>query len=172
MRNKDRLPNRVDNGLRRAMRECVDGRGRWPMFLTGGVGTGKTCAALCLLDHVAGTGFYSTLADYHADHVLAQRGELQRANARDGWRVTTQGLWSEWIDADLAVLDEIGTRARPSDALYETLKRCIDSREGRPTIFTSNITLSEIAQQFDERIASRIGSGTPVELAGGDRRYA
>src|SRR5436309_2297801 len=41
-------------GLRDAIRELVSGEAPWPLFLHGDVGAGKSCAALCVLDHAGG----------------------------------------------------------------------------------------------------------------------
>lgn len=40
----------------------------------------------------------------------------------------------------------------------------------KPTVVTTNWSLAEIAEQVDDRVASRLASFTCIELAGLDRR--
>lgn len=67
---EDRLPNRFQSGKPRELaevppllRQYVDelraGRRKWPLFLHGPVGSGKSCAALCLVDRVAKSEFWA-----------------------------------------------------------------------------------------------------------------
>ena len=71
--------------------------------------------------------------------------------------------------ANVVVLDEVGTRQTVSDFQYETFKRAIDEREGKPAVFIANVDLSAIGRLFDARIASRLSAGTIVQTEG-DRR--
>ena len=104
--------------------------------------------------------------------VAAQRGELEAGNFRDGWKVRPEAIWKEWQHARITVLDEIGTRQTVSDAMFETVKRAIDLREGSPAVFVSNIGLDEVARAYDDRIASRLGAGTVFSLEAVDRRLS
>ena len=55
------------------------------------------------------------------------------------------------------------------DAQYETLRRATDSREGKPAVVISNLSIRDLERIYDSRIASRLGAGTVVQLCG-DRR--
>ena len=66
--------------------------------------------------------------------------------------------------------DDLGARDRVSDHAYETLKKVLDSREGRPLIALSNARLSELARVYDDRIASRLSAGTLIALDEPDQR--
>jgi hypothetical protein len=50
----------IDPALRQSLRRLALGELPWPCFLHGPVGTGKTLAALCLLDHLVEDGLYWT----------------------------------------------------------------------------------------------------------------
>ena len=56
-----------------------------------------------------------------------------------------------------------------SDHHYETIKRCIDDRHGKPLVCISNLNMKELAGVYDDRVASRISAGTIV-VTEGDRR--
>lgn len=81
-----------------------------------------------------------------------------------------ENLWTELAESNLVVLDEIGGRERVSDHHYETVKRILDDREGRPLICLSNLDAARLAAIYDDRIVSRLMAGTTVILSGRDRR--
>ena len=62
----------------------------------------------------------------------------------------------------MTVLDELGTRQQVSDFQYEVTKKAIDTREGRPAIVISNLSLTALAKVYDDRIAARLSEGTVV----------
>ena len=161
--------------MRKAINDLCYGRAAWPLFLTGPAGTGKTCAALALVDRVTVDGHcigqYAEYGELCRRLIAAMKGELPFTN-RHGYSgyTSVEDVWEEWRRAPLSVLDEIGARENVSDHAYETLKRAIDSRESQPAVFISNLNLEGIAGVYDDRIASRLGAGTALELSGPDRR--
>jgi hypothetical protein len=166
---KDRSVAEIGPTLRQVIRQLVAGETRWPLFLHGPVGTGKTCAALCLLDHAGGV--YLTAAEL-ADQVIdAQQGRLEHA-WEDGsfQKFAPAALWKYLAERPLVVIDELGARDKVSDPHYEAVKRLLDLREGRPLIALSNLDLEALAQRYDDRIASRLAAGTVCQLDGEDRR--
>jgi len=61
------------------------------------------------------------------------------------------------IGRGLVVLDDLGgTRVTPMvrDALTLIVDRC--ERRGQPLVVTTNLTVAEIGEQIDERLASRL----------------
>lgn len=156
---KRREIHEVDEVILRAFRGLVGGTQPWPAFVTGPPGCGKTCAALALLDHVS-TGVYTTAAE------LTERA----------FRSFNGGPpinWRQWFapdKCDLVVLDELGARKSVSDTHYEQVQKVLDIREGAPLVVVTNLTLAEVAQVYDDRIASRCGAGTVVTLWRSDVR--
>lgn len=57
---------------------------------------------------------------------------------------------------DLLVLDDIGAEYDPSGYVTSQLYRVIDGRMGKWTILTSNLTLAQINDTLDQRIADRM----------------
>ncbi len=161
----------IDSELRSLFRTLVSGAAPWPLFLFGKAGLGKTCAALCLLDH-ATLGEYFTEADFVDDAIRCKLGKLDAPRGADYRFVAHADFWRWRSNAALTVLDEFGARDRVSDAHYEAVKRLIDTRADRPLVVVSNLEPARIGDIYDERILSRLGAGTLFELRGGDRRLA
>lgn len=136
------------------------------MYLHGGVGTGKTHIAYALMKEARSreisTRFYNT-------------GELLREIKQDFNRP-----WGEKSHIDeaimeyrgLLILDDIGAE-KISDWVAETFYIIVNERynEKLPTIFTSNLNISELSGHVGDRITSRIIEMCDVfELTGSDRR--
>lgn len=152
-----RLMGKVDPKLVDVFRGLISGQKPWPLFLHGGVGAGKTLAALSLADFSA-TACYSTLDGLCGDIM------------QDDWHPAE---WERIGKKDLAILDEIGERSKVGDLAYTTLKRHLDEREqasGRIGIYISNCTSDQLCGLFDKRIVSRLLAGTVFHLDGDDRR--
>jgi len=160
----------IEGALRQTIRQLASGEAPWPLLIWGPVGTGKTCAALCLLDHAGGD--YLTAAELAEKVIAAQQGRLEHDYGHGGDAVTftPERYWAHLGKQPLIVLDELGARERVSDHAYESTKRLIDLREGRPLIALSNLDLALLAERYDDRIASRLAAGTVCRLEGEDRR--
>lgn len=163
-RDVERMWKGIDPANRERIREAITA-GHWPLLFLGDVGTGKTCAALCVLD-IAESGRYHTVEKACSEITAAQQGKLIYGQ----YEVSEAGWWRRWNEPECVCLDEIGSRERVSDHHYNVVKRTIDDRYNRPAIFISNLPLEGIASVYDDRIASRLASGTVVTFTGADRR--
>lgn len=154
------------------IRACCEGQSPWPLLLQGPAGTGKTCIALLLCDAVRGSVIYYTAAELTERIHLATYHDLRADDgvAAKPARVYPQEIWKSWSDANLAVLDDLGTREKATDTHYETVKRAIDVRTGRPLVLTTNLDLDMLAAVYDDRMASRCAGGTVLHIGGPDRR--
>ncbi len=163
MRSIHRDIDLIDPALRSKIREVCLGRSGWPITIIGPAGTGKTCAALCMLDRIArvmnggpeGGRRYITTADL----ILAIN-----VHRRSDTPAKERTFWKEWKRCKLVVLDEIGAREKVTDAHYEILKMAIDYRQDQPAVYLSNLPISTLAEIYDDRIASRLQSGTVIDL--------
>lgn len=156
-----RTMDQVPDALQGVLRALAAGTARWPLYLHGGVGTGKTRAALCLCDYARSAAFYS----HEQICGITMRG------ADDAKSILRQQL----CRCALFIVDEIGERTEAGDLLHTTLKGILDDREShqrRRGIFISNVSPDGIRQLFDRRVTSRLLSGTVFELRGRDRRAA
>ena len=163
--NKVRTVAKIEPELLALMRELLSGRWSWPLFLFGSAGTGKTCAALCLLDCLGGR--YYALPNLLDDLIQAMQGRLYTAT---GYKMFPEGIWQRVVEAPLVVLDEIGCREKVSDAHYEALKRLLDFRDGCPLVAISNLEPEALRRLYDDRVYSRLMKGVVWDASGKDRR--
>lgn len=150
---------------RNTIKAVIDGKRPWPITFIGGAGSGKTCAALCILD-AYGSGKYHTVPEWCQRVADAMCGRLQHSS---GYLCSTKELWESVDRANCFVLDELGARERVTDHHYEAVKGIIDRREGTPLVLASNLTLAELTAVYDDRIGSRLSAGTIIKMSG-DRR--
>lgn len=162
---KTRSWDGVPFSVKATLHDLIVGNLPWPLLITGEVGSGKTCVGLCLSDSFG--GWYTSVGDLH-EKVLAIRDKRLFWTGPTGCQVTLVEFWKLWKACSLCVLDELGTRT-PTDAAYETIKLAIDGREERPFVAISNLPPSGLAEVCDNRIASRLASGTVLEMRGDKR---
>lgn len=113
-------------------------------------------------------GHYTTLEKL-VDYMAAVKRRTAYHDGPTGGIVLPEHVWSMISGYSLVVLDEIGARA-PSDHAYETLQAALDTRASRPSIYISNLPISEIAAVYDDRIASRLAAGSIYQTESTDRR--
>lgn len=136
---------------------------RRDLYLTGGVGAGKSRLAASVLNEALLRGRWCYFA--RVPMVLHQ---MQPGKA-------SEELEHVLMRCDLLVLDDIGAeRDQATDYTRRTLLMVYEERSDRGvrTIFTSNKTLQQIAEmQDDDRLASRIaGRADVVKLTTPDQR--
>ena len=99
---------------------------------------------------------------------------LRSYEGRDGWPHARLIRWVNWrkfcdlvrsgdytrteyvIEPWMAVLDDVGAEYDPSGFLTSKLDRVINERLRRWTVVTCNLSLEEISEKLDRRIASRM----------------
>ena len=135
-------------------------------------GNGKTSWAIRLIQEYFGVIWHKTDLKCRAMFVNVPRLLL---SIKENYG--SKNDYFEWFrdnvyDADLIVWDEIGTRElSPHD--HEQLLNYINARidAGKSSIFTSNVTPSELRGVIGERLYSRvINYSETVELFGADKR--
>lgn len=164
----ERRLDKVPKELTKIIQEVSEATKPWPLFIWGPAGTGKTCAALCVLDYCGGV--YYTATRLCSAVIESQNGRLVWYHEGRSGVIYPESFWKRIETGWLTVLDEIGCRDRVTDHQYECVKRFIDSRQGRPAIYLSNLSLEQIEKVYDDRIASRLASGTVFNLSGKDQR--
>lgn len=82
-----------------------------------------------------------------------------------------KSIINKFCNYDFLVIDDIGIE-KVSDWAIQIWYMIIDRRysELKPTIFTSNLTIGDIAENLDMRIASRLSSGIVLTIDGDDYR--
>ncbi len=167
---KRRHPSEIPRKFYPEMRDLHSGRAPWPLFQWGPSGVGKSCLALCMLDHTTPQTHYWTVEKL-CEHLIACGAGSVDTGGLHPVGVSRREYWKELAGSRLVVLDELGERASVSDHHIKTVKRLLDSREGKPLIVISNLRASGLEEVYDDRTASRVASGTIMDWSGfPDRR--
>lgn len=145
---------------------------RWPIYIHGIQGCGKTSAVACMYRSFKGHARWILLEEFVRQVLRCRKdGRVEIFSAATGesfWRTETQ--WMKLVSqSDLLCVDDIGLRP-PTEAAYEVVFNLINSRLGRKTIYTSNLPPDKFAQVYGRRIASRVLSGMVIETTGVDQR--
>jgi predicted ATPase len=166
----------------------VTGKSPWPLYLWGSVGTGKTSAALWMLDTFGSPPCTCRVADVIRDWyggfvrardmttlIRADEGKFQAYRHGESWQVTKASLERYLQSAALVVLDDFAVGERPSDYQVERIMDLLDWRAAavsKPLIVTSNLSPSELRSRTfgGERVADRMLRGSRWQMAGPSRR--
>lgn len=125
------------------------------LLLYGDVGTGKSFAAACIVNHVIEQGFPARFTNFAE---IEKEKNIARLNRYD-----------------LLVLDDFATE-RNTGYMNELVFAVIDSRvqSGLPMIVTTNLTADELKKTSDPdraKVLSRLlGACEPIKVDGDDRR--
>jgi len=158
--------------LEKALRETIDSK-LWPLFIYGPTGSGKSCASVCIYQRWRPHARWWRLEKFVRDIQTCRtsRDRVVRHQVQGQTAVRTEGKLWEFAqdDTTLWCIDDFGTRT-VSEAAFDIVFELIDRRVGKPTIITSNLSLIEIGEMYDDRIADRLRAGTVIELTGESRR--
>lgn len=141
-------------------------RGSKNIMFMGGTGLGKTHLSLAIANVVINKGYsvvYGT-----SQNILS---DLQNENfgRNDNLRYYERAV----LNCDLLIMDDLGTEFK-SAYTVACLYNIINSRLSAklPTIISTNFTLDELEDKYDQRITSRItGEYSQLVLVGNDIRY-
>lgn len=156
-----RIPRSCDlvaPDLLRVFRQLVTGQARWPLYLWGLQGRGKTLAVLSLCDLVRGSRYFTPRALMDT----CSRNPVYLPWEAEGRR----------NEIELAVLDEVGA-GNVNDFHFDMVLAFADDRElrhNRVAAYASNLDPLQMTNKYDKRAASRILCGTVYQLTGPDRR--
>ncbi len=135
------------------------------LLFWGDVGTGKTYTACCIANELLERG--------HTVYSLSFAQLFQKVN---GYSTEQEEELMERVKTvDLLILDDLGAE-RSSDYGNEKVYAVIDTRYriGKPTIFTTNMTLSQMKETYDirqKRLYDRIFQTCfPLQFNGNSRR--
>ncbi|MCL2500509.1 MAG: ATP-binding protein [Defluviitaleaceae bacterium] len=137
------------------------------LFFYGTTGLGKTFLCHCIAKAVLDKGFIVLYITAPHLFKLIQERHFNRDNADD-----ESGQLDTVQEADLLILDDLGAEFSTivtDSALFEVInQRLLDKRS---TVISSNLTITELRDQYTERIVSRfIGSYKMFKFFGDDIR--
>ena len=157
--------HRVDARLQAAIKTAYES-GRWPWYIHGVAGGGKTCAAAFVYrTFPTDKNQWGEPLNFFWDCGKACRSLVcARAN------------YEEWQEkrkiqcASIIVLDDVATR-EPTGPQLDALLSIINWRAGSPLIATGNASPAELADYVhDDRVVSRLCAGVIIEVTGRDKR--
>jgi DNA replication protein DnaC len=148
-------------------------------------GTGKTTTASAILNRWLMTSYIGSIQRGRMPHpkpaFWLDTNEFQtlyngfnRGGIPDDIKERSSRPYYRMMDeaksAPFAVLDDIGVRDA-TDAFRSDLHAIINARIGKPTVYTSNVPLTELADVFDQRLYDRIRDECiVVDFAGASKR--
>lgn len=122
------------------------------IFLAGQTGVGKTHLMKCMANELIKRHklvYLTTSFAMHQDFVksFATRDLSEK-----------QDLLDKYLNAEILFIDDLGTELRQRDITVNYLYQILNERKmkKRPTVITSNLSIEDIMDYYDERIASRI----------------
>lgn len=142
---------------------------RTGLFLTGGVGVGKSMLAYAVAHYIAGAGLSvgALSVSRHFAQVRSKIGSNERVPTADEMVLDfTRRPWR------LLLLDDLGVE-KPTDWLVEQIYLLVDAAYLRniPLLVTSNLDYAELGERLGERTVSRIVYLTDkIEVPGDDWR--
>lgn len=151
------------------IRKAFEGmkQSRKGIYIHGGIGSGKTHIAYALMNETERVLGVRTMFWNTSELLRELRADMVRHDYDK--RYTDERVMKF---RGLLFLDDIGAE-KLSDWVNETFYLIVNERynEMIPTVFTSNLTLGELADHVGDRTVSRIVELCDVfELSGGDRR--
>lgn len=175
---RSREVGQIDLEIRKTIRAAAAGELKWPLSILGKPGTGKTCAGLCVADHVADSEWWTWddlwrfVGDVNFGRAVTRHERIDFQGLRQAWTTewTPKKFWDYFHGLPLAVIDDIGLRASANDTQYEAIKMALDRRENLPLIVTSNLDIPGLGMIFDLRVMDRLSCGTVISLQGESRR--
>jgi DNA replication protein DnaC len=121
-------------------------------------GTGKTMLANCILNELRKNkwGFLDGVQGHFNGTKLVRADWMKRdwRKISDGFKAGDYEIIEDMESVFILMLDDIGADYDPSSNSTSKLDRVLRSRAGKWTILTCNLTLSQIAETLDTRIAS------------------
>ena len=121
--------------------------------ISGDVGVGKTHLIECMVNKCIDTGkyvIYATATSLNTDMLKYHTSPMaEKAQHLD-----------KYFDCDILFIDDLGTESILKNVTNEYLYQIISERmrQGKNTIITTNLTLQQIIDTYDERIFSRIAN--------------
>lgn len=132
-----------------------DGKQPYWLILTGQSGNGKTFLARGIF-HWFVANVRSTVVSCAGNRVVRADGLWKKwedvvERLYNGGYGIIEGLSEEWF----AAIDDIGSEQDPKKLAPAALLKIQNRRERKWTVFTSNLSIQQMAESYDARIASR-----------------
>ena len=132
--------------------------------IIGGTGSGKTFLLECVANELIKKG---VMVCYKTAFELNELARL--------YHIGKSYNFSDCLNADVLLIDDLGTEPVLKNVTKEYLYNLINSRQinKRPTLISTNLSLDNILDRYDERIFSRLANknlSTVIQLLSKDKR--
>lgn len=132
--------------------------------IIGGAGSGKTFLLECVANELISK---NAIVCYITAFELNELARL--------YHIGKSYEFSDCLNADVLLIDDLGTEPILKNVTKEYLYNLINVRQinSRPTFITSNLSLDNILERYDERIFSRLGNknlSINIQLISKDKR--
>ena len=138
------------------------------VYLSGGTGTGKTYLLKCMANELINRGKLTTLVTaYKLNQDFLKSHASRNLNEKEA-------LLAQYLDIEVLFIDDLGTEITAPGITNSYIYALLNERKmrGLPTVITSNLSLADLTDNYDERITSRIADETTIKIfiAGEDLR--
>lgn len=122
------------------------------IYIGGDTGVGKTHLMSCIANKLIENGRLVTLTTAYAMNQDFNKSYSMR-NSDDG-----NEILDKYLSCEILFIDDLGTELRRMDVTNNYLYLILNERKTkkRPTVITSNLTLEDVRDYYDERVFSRI----------------
>lgn len=132
--------------------------------MLGGTGTGKTFLLECMASRLIERGF----------NVMFTSAFSLNEECRK-YHFSLPSLVNDFMDCDVLIIDDLGTEPVLKNITIEYLFNIVNTRQRRykPTLISSNLSIDDIINRYDDRIYSRLAnklSSLNLEFNGIDMR--
>lgn len=130
------------------------------VFLSGNTGTGKTYILKCMANELIKRGKLTTLVTAFK---LSQDC-LKSYACRDIYE--KEEILNKYLESEILFIDDLGTEVNSSTLTNNYIYTILNERKMRnlPTVITTNLSLADIRDNYDERIYSRIADDSTIKI--------
>lgn len=122
------------------------------IYIGGDTGVGKTHLMSCIANELIQHGKLVTLTTSFAMNQDFMKSYSLRNNDEGN------EILDKYLNCEILFIDDLGTELRRKDVTNNYLYLVINERKAKklPTVITSNLTLEDVRDYYDERVFSRI----------------